>query len=66
MLLNSFRDIEVFLTPDPNLLVLDHKPHFDISLDSISDAKPRQVSTSEQEEKIVHMPSIMFHQNVNR
>ena len=66
LLMNSFRDIQVFLMPDPKLKTLDHKPQFEVSFAQAIEQKPRQVSTSEMEEKIVHMPSIGFHQNVNR
>jgi predicted RNase H-like nuclease (RuvC/YqgF family) len=54
------------LVPDPHLKALDLKPKFDVSFLQTLEPKPRQVSTSEMEEKIVHMPSIDFHQNVNR
>ena len=64
--MNSFRDIQVFLMPDPKLKTLDQKPQFEVSFAQAIEQKPRQVSTSEMEEKIVHMPSIGFHQNVNR
>ena len=29
--MNSFRDIQVFLMPDPKLKTLDHKPKFEVS-----------------------------------
>jgi hypothetical protein len=41
-------------------------PHFDISTTDFKEKQKYQVSTSETEEKIVHMKTIDFYQNLNR
>ena len=33
LLMNSFREIQVFLIPDPKLKTLEHKPHFEVSFE---------------------------------
>lgn len=52
--------------PDKHILSLDLMPQFELSSADFTEKKKKQVSTSEAEEKIVHMRSIDFYSNLNR
>lgn len=54
------------MRPDENILSVDLMPQFELSGVDIKEKKGREVSTSEAEEKIVHMRGVDFYSNLNR
>ncbi|TNV80275.1 hypothetical protein FGO68_gene15429 [Halteria grandinella] len=66
LLSTQFKDLQIFVMPDKHILSLDLMPQFELSSADFTEKKKKQVSTSEAEEKIVHMRSIDFYSNLNR
>ena len=58
--------MQIFLLPDEAIKPIDLKPRFEVSDADVIARKRREVSTSEVENKIVHMKTVDFYANVTR
>lgn len=66
MLNKSFRDVQIFITPDPKIIPGDLKPKFELSLIDFKKRRTSKLLCGVTEDKIVRMRSIDFYANITR